>query len=114
MGEARQGLRFPINAAAELAPERAPNATVVARMTELSLQGCYVEYPAPFPVGTLLLVKIFYEQEYFEAKAKVIHTEPPAGMGLNFREVNPYCQSVLHKWILAAMRKRTDAMVGTE
>jgi hypothetical protein len=114
MGEVRQGFRFPINAAAELAPEHAPNATVVARVTELSLQGCYVEYPAPFPAGTLLLVKIFHEQEYFEAKAKVIHTEPPAGMGLTFHDVNPYCRSVLHKWILAAMRSRTGATVGTE
>jgi PilZ domain-containing protein len=114
MGEARQGLRFSFNAAVEIAPERTPNATVVARMTELSLQGCFVEHAAPFPEGTLLLVKIFHEEEYFEAKAKVVHVKKSAGMGLTFRDVNPYCQSVLHKWILAAMRRRSDAMVGTE
>lgn len=108
----RRGFRFSLKASAEVAPEGAPNATVAARATELSLHGCFVETPAPFDMETLVLVKIFHAGEYFEAKGSVIYVKPKAGMGLTFREVNPHCQSVLQKWVLTALHKPADAEEG--
>jgi PilZ domain-containing protein len=107
MSEERRGFRFLLNASAEIAAESSPNATVRVRATELSLNGCYLESPAPFAEKTAVLVKIFHADEYFEAKGTVIYVKPAIGMGLTFREVNPYCLAILQKWILAALHERT-------
>jgi hypothetical protein len=107
MNQDRRGFRFVFNAAAEIAPETTPNATLRVRAKELSLHGCYVETPAPFAAETPVLVKIFYAEEYFEAKGTVVYVKSALGMGLTFRDMNPYCKSILQKWILAALNNQT-------
>jgi hypothetical protein len=103
----RRGFRFVVNAAAEIAPENSPSATVSVRATEISLHGCYLETLAPFAELSPVFVKIFYENEYFEAKGTVIYVKPAQGMGLEFRELKPHCRVVLQKWILAALRSQS-------
>jgi hypothetical protein len=103
----RRGFRFVVNAAAEIAPENSPSATVSVRATEISLHGCYLETLSPFAELSPVFVKIFYENEYFEAKATVIYVKPAQGMGLEFRELKPHCRVVLQKWILAALRNQS-------
>lgn len=109
MNPDRRGFRFMVNAAADICPEGSPSAGVSARVTELSLHGCQIETPAPFPQGTHVFVKIFHESEYFEAKSTVIYVKPDSGMGVEFRELKPHCKVVLQKWILAALRKQSTA-----
>jgi hypothetical protein len=103
----RRGFRFVVNAAAEIAPENSPSATVSVRATEISLHGCYLETLSPFAELSPVFVKIFYENEYFEAKGTVIYVKPAQGMGLEFRELKPHCRVVLQKWILAALRNQS-------
>lgn len=103
MNQERRGLRLLFTAAAEIAPQSSPRAVVAANIVELSLQGCYVETPAPFASETPVFVKIFNSAEYFEAKATVINVKPALGMGLAFRQVNPHFRAILQKWILAAL-----------
>jgi hypothetical protein len=105
----RRGFRFVVNAAAEIAPENSPSATVSVRATEISLHGCYLETLSPFAELSPVFVKIFYENEYFEAKGTVIYVKPAQGMGLEFRELKPHCRVVLQKWILAALRNQSKA-----
>ena len=105
----RRGFRFVVNAAAEIAPENSPSATVSVRATEISLHGCYLETLSPFAELSPVFVKIFYEDEYFEAKGTVIYVKPAQGMGLEFRELKPHCRVVLQKWILAALRNQSKA-----
>lgn len=107
MNQDRRGFRFLIDAAAEIAPESSPSASVSARATEISLHGCYVETPAPFAQDTLVFVKIYYAYEYFEAKGTVIYVKPAMGMGLQFRDVKPPCRIILQKWILAALHNQS-------
>ena len=102
----RREFRSSFDATAEVAPEASPSETVVARVTELSLNGCYIQTPAPFAVDAMVLVKIFHANAYFEAKARVLYVKAASGMGVSFREVKPHCQSVLQKWILLAMRTK--------
>jgi hypothetical protein len=109
MEQNRRGFRFLFDAAAEIAPEGSPGGGVSVRATEISLHGCYLETPAPFAELTPVLVKIFHESEYFEAKATVIYVKPAAGMGLTFRDVKPPCRIMLQKWILAALQNRSKA-----
>jgi hypothetical protein len=109
MDRVRRGFRCLFDAAAEIAPEDSPSTTVVARATELSLNGCYIQIPAPFTAGTLVLVKIFHADEYFEAKGTVLYVKAASGMGVSFRDIKPYCQSTLKEWILSALRNQTSA-----
>jgi hypothetical protein len=68
-----------------------------------SLRGCYFKLASPFPVETRALVKIFHDDQYFEAKSNVVHVQPASGMGVAFREIKPHCKSSLQKWILSAL-----------
>ena len=104
MDKVRRGFRCLFDATAEIAPENSPSATVVARITELSLNGCYIQILAPFAVETLILVKIFHADEYFEAKGTVLYVAA-SGMGVAFRDIKPYCQRTLKRWILSALCK---------
>jgi hypothetical protein len=75
----------------------------IARVKELSLNGCYVDTQSPYPLGASLAIKLFTETEFFEAQASVIYSQADQGMGLMFRETKPYYLMVLRKWLLAAM-----------
>jgi hypothetical protein len=114
MDQDRRGFRFSCNAAGEVAAESSPKATIAVRATELSLHGCYLETPAPFAAETPVLVKIFHAEEYFEAKGTVIYVKGTLGMGLTFRDINPYCRGILQKWILAALHNQSKAQSATE
>jgi hypothetical protein len=107
----RRALRFPFLATAEIAPENMPSATISATVKELSLHGCYLESPSPFGAHTKVLVKIFVESEYFEARATVLYVSPTLGMGLAFRHVNPAFAVVLQKWLLSAMQEKQESRV---
>jgi hypothetical protein len=109
MEQDRRGFRFLFNAAAEIAPESSPSASVPVRATELSLHGCYLETLAPFAEETPVFVKIFYASEYFEAKGTVIYVKPAKGMGITFRDMKPHCRIILQKWILAVLRDQSKA-----
>jgi hypothetical protein len=110
MKQERRGLRLLFDASAEVAPEGSPSDKVVARVTELSLHGCYIQTSAPFPVNAQILVKILHASAYFQAKAKVLYVNAASGMGVTFRELNPHCQSVLQKWLLLALRNQTSEL----
>ena len=105
MSEERRGLRFPFEADAEVAPEASPSATITAKVRQIGLHGCFLETGSPFASQTAVLLKIFKPGDYFEAKATVVHVQPPNGMGLAFRELKPNFRGVLQKWLLAAMRQ---------
>lgn len=97
--------RYPFDAAAEVIVESS-GVKILARVTELSLHGCYLHTDAPLTGHALVLVKIFGPFDYFEAPSTVIYAHPLLGMGVAFRHINPSCQRVLHKWLLAAMQAK--------
>lgn len=108
MDQEHRGLRFPFSASAEIAPESSPTAIVPARVTELSLRGCFLETSAAFEMKRPVLVKIHNSGEYFEAAASVLYVKP-SGVGLVYREVKPHFRAVLQRWILAALDKQSGA-----
>jgi hypothetical protein len=97
-----RGLRFAFSASGEIAPESSPTACVAARVTELSLRGCFLETSASFEMQLPVLLKIHHSGEYFEAEASVLYVKP-SGMGLVFREIKPHFRDVLQKWVLTAL-----------
>jgi hypothetical protein len=108
MEQERRGLRFAFTAAAEIAPASTPTALVPARVTELSLQGCFLETSVSFEMQRPVVVKIYDSGEYFETKASVLYVKP-LGMGLVFLDIRPHFRAVLQKWILTALDKQPGA-----
>jgi hypothetical protein len=108
MDQERRGLRFAFTASAELALLNLPTAFVSARVTELSLRGCFLETAESYEIQRPVLVKINYSGEYFEAEASVLYVRP-SGIGLVFGEVKPEYRAVLQKWVLSTMDRQSDA-----
>lgn len=98
----RRAPRYPFVASAEVVEANSGTKTTM-KISELSLNGCYVETPNPMEKGVAVLIKAFKDSQFFEAPAKVIYSQPNHGMGLLFHDVKPYFAQILQKWLLAAM-----------
>ena len=71
MGEERRRTpRYPFVATVEVI-QKGAQAGITGRVTELSLYGCFVEMPDPFPKGAELTLKIYANGKYFESLAIV-------------------------------------------
>ncbi len=69
------------------------------RTSELGLNGFYIDTLEPFPVGTLVRIRIFKDQEVFESPGRVLYSHPRIGMGILFVDSTPDQQSVLKGWV---------------
>jgi hypothetical protein len=90
--------RCPLVAGVEVT-ELGTGALLSARTSEIGLGGCYVDALNPFPIGTLIGLRILRDQGVFETKAKVVYCDPSFGMGLAFTEMAPDQKSILEAWI---------------
>ncbi len=96
--ERRRTPRYVFFASAELF-ELKSEVRVASRVSELSLHGCYLDMMNPFPVDTIILLKIWAEEQVFAAKAKIIYAQPNMGAGVVFLEVDAQYQPVLQHWL---------------
>jgi hypothetical protein len=103
--ERRRGPRYSFIASAELVEERA-DVRIASRVSELSLHGCYLDMMNPFPTGTMVLVKISAGDAFFEARAKIIYSQPNMGAGVGFLEVGPESQTALERWLDGAEKEK--------
>ena len=81
----RANARFSFIAEAEVA-ELGHAKGFVARISELSSLGCYVDTVNPFPDGTELRISIRYGCSACDFTGRVIYTHPGFGMGVRFGE----------------------------
>jgi|SRR5580704_4568699 hypothetical protein len=100
--------RYPFIAAAELLEENS-GARMSSQISDLSLNGCYVDTINPLPDGTLVHVRIFTQTHAFEAPATVIHSQAFLGMGMKFRDVRPESVEVLRLWLPGAAEQAQQA-----
>jgi hypothetical protein len=101
--ERRRTPRYTFIASAELIEETS-DVRIATRVSELSLHGCYLDMMNPFPVGTLVLVKISAGDAYFEAKSKIVYSQQNMGAGLTFLETPPQYGPVLERWLDEAQK----------
>jgi hypothetical protein len=99
--ERRRTPRYPFIATAEVLAEPSGSSTA-ARVTELSLYGCYLEMSSPLEQGTKATIKIYAEGKFFEAHATVVYSQPNQGMGVSFQSVYPHYVNILKMWLLEA------------
>lgn len=76
--------------------------TVVARLQNLNLYGCYVEMRSPLAEGSKLLIKVSAGKTVFQARGQVIYSDPNEGSGVEFQQVEPAYQAILEEWLLEA------------
>ena len=96
--ERRRTPRYPFIASAELIEEKA-DVRIASRVSELSLHGCYLDMMNPFPTGTMVLVKIAAGDAFFEAKSKIVYSQPNIGAGVGFLQIEPASKDVLERWL---------------
>ncbi len=96
--EKRRSPRYPFIASAELIEEKA-DVRIASRVSELSLHGCYLDMMNPFPTGTMVLVKITAGDVCFEAKSKIVYSQPNMGAGVGFLQIEPASRDVLERWL---------------
>src|SRR5579863_5996636 len=99
----RRTPRYPFVASAELG-ENACQARLFVRVTEISMNGCFLDMINPLPVGTEIFVKIFTTEDFFECAATVVYSQPNLGVGLTFHDVSWHFLPSLQKCLLEAMR----------
>ncbi len=97
----RRNPRYAFIASAELL-EPQTDVRIATRVSELSLNGCYMDMLNPFPVDTPVLVKISDDAATFQSKARVIYAHPNFGAGVAFLDPEPQYLTVLKGWISEA------------
>jgi hypothetical protein len=103
--ERRRTPRYPFIATAEVIEKGKP-AGLSARMTELSLYGCFIEMPDPFAAGTEVNLKLYANGKFFESQATVVYAQPKEGFGARFQNVNPHFLTVLRQWLIEAAQSK--------
>ena len=101
--EQRRTPRYTFIASAELIEEKT-DVRIATRVSELSLNGCYLDMMNPFPQDTQVLVKIFAGDESFQAKSKIIYVQPNLGAGVVFLEIPPQPLALLQHWLDQAQK----------
>ena len=99
--ERRRTPRYPFIATAEVV-DQSSQATIATRVTELSLNGCYLDMPNPLPKDAQIRIKIYSESRFFESAGTIVYSQANLGVGVSFRETRPQFATVLKQWLLAA------------
>ena len=103
--EQRRTPRYTFIASAELI-EQKTDVRIATRVSELSLHGCYLDMMNPFPMHTVVRVKIWTEENVLiETKACVIYSQPNRGAGLAFVDLDPRYAPLLEKWLAKAEKE---------
>ena len=101
--ERRRTPRYLFIASAELHDEHS-DVRVATRVSELSMNGCYLDMMNPFPPGSLILLKIFAGDLTFQSKAKVVYATQNMGAGVTFIDLEPKYEYVLRHWMEQAAK----------
>ena len=103
--ERRRTPRYVFFASAELLEVKS-EVRVASRVSELSLNGCYLDMMNPFPKDTQVLLRIWTDEKIFQTKGRVIYSQPNMGAGVAFLDVEPMYLSILQHWLDEAAKKQ--------
>ena len=98
-GELRDCTRFKCKGSVEFYIENSEIRTY-AKMTDVSLAGCYVEMTSTSPPGTVLSLVVEAQGIRFRVKGEVRTSDPCLGMGIAFTEISSTDLGYLHKLLL--------------
>jgi len=96
--ERRRSTRIPFAASAEIIDE-AENIRSATQVSDLSLNGCFVQLANPFPEGTSVTIEIYRDEDFVETPATVAYFLAKRGMDLTFTDMEPQFASILKRWL---------------
>jgi hypothetical protein len=70
-----------------------------ARISDLSLVGCYLDTSNPLPAGTEVRLNILHQDATFSALGVVVHRQLNMGMGIRFTDVQLDQHAILERWL---------------
>jgi hypothetical protein len=98
--------RFSFTAEAEVTAVHT-GAHLVAHLSELSANGCYIDTPEGFPVSTELRLNIRYGGSRCDLFGRAIYKHDGWGMGVVFENVGREQRSVIDFWLAELARKQS-------
>lgn len=104
IADRRDAPRYPLILVAEVI-EIATGGKLLARTSDVSRTGCYVDTLNPAPKGTQIQLRLIRGKESFETQAKVVYVSPGLGMGIRFHEETSAQElAKLDRWLGHAAR----------
>jgi PilZ domain len=73
-----------------------------ARVSDLSLTGCYLDMLHPLPEGTTVFVKVTADSGSFQTKGRIVYAVPQLGAGVAFLEPSPELTTQLERSLAGA------------
>ena len=99
MADRRDAPRFPLILIAEII-EIVAGAKMMARTSDVSRTGCYLDTLSPTPKGSMIQLRLTRGEEIFQTQAKVVYVSPGRGMGVRFHEYVAEAQRlILDRWL---------------
>lgn len=96
--ERRGATRYGFTATAEVVDMHS-RTRMNTRISDLSMEGCYVDTNAPFPVRTKVRIRVTASKKTFETQGVVVYSLPNMGMGISFDAPEASHAAILKTWI---------------
>lgn len=103
--ERRKHPRYPVTGGGAEVRQQGVDSRIWARLTDISLGGCYLEIMSPLPVLTYVNLGLILEEQHLNAKGQVVVSHPNFGMGVQFIDMSPADRQLLESWIAALAPK---------
>jgi PilZ domain len=106
MADRRDSPRYALTLVAHVS-EPGNSTVLVARSSDVSRSGCYIDTLNPLPPGTMTNIQLRSGEEIFETLARVVYVCPGLGMGVKWATDAPDQQqrfAVLDRWLQKAAR----------
>ena len=94
----RASPRYGFTATAEVV-DMGSRTRMNTRISDLGMEGCYVDTNAPFPRRTKVRIRISNAKKTFETLGIVVYSLPNMGMGISFSQPETSQHAILKKWI---------------
>lgn len=85
--------------------EHGLDAVLTAAVSDISLDGCYVETLQPFPMGARLELTMVYAESEIRVRGNVCSVHARTGMGVSFTEIDEASRKRLED-VVTAQKER--------
>ena len=89
-------------------------AKISGRSSDVSQGGCCVDTISPFPVNTIIKIRLTKDGVSFEADAKVVLSQVGMGMGVAFVSAMPQHFQIFQKWLNELSGRSSPELVPLE
>ena len=101
----RKHSRYAVEGGGAEVRQQGVDSRIWARLTDISLGGCYLETMSPLPVLTYINLGLILEEQHLNAKGQVVVSHPNFGMGIQFIDMSAADRKMLESWLAALAPK---------